>query len=266
MTTKAKLYDIIFESDTKAGKLFDVILLVVIVLSILLVMLESVPSIEDQFRSLLNLMEWSITLIFSLEYCLRIWIVSKPKTYIFSFYGIIDFLAILPSYLGLFFVGTHGFMVIRALRLLRVFRILKLNRYMSEGAIIIKALKQSRIKISVFLFAVLTMVVIIGTLMYLIEGAGNGFTSIPRGIYWAIVTLTTVGYGDISPTTALGQFIASFVMIIGYAIIAVPTGIVTAELSKPNKALPSGKVCENCLSEGHDIDDLYCRYCGTKLQ
>lgn len=266
MTIKAKLYEIIFESDTKSGKLFDVLLLVVIVLSIILVMLESVPSIETEYRSLLIFLEWSITIIFSLEYCLRIWIVSKPKTYIFSFFGIIDFLSILPTYLGLIFVGTHGLMVIRALRLLRIFRILKLNRYMKEGAIIIKALKQSRIKISVFLFAVLTMVVIIGTMMYLIEGAENGFTSIPRSIYWAIVTLTTVGYGDISPGTALGQFIASFVMIIGYAIIAVPTGIVTAELSKPSKALPSGQVCENCLSEGHDIDDKFCRFCGSKME
>ncbi len=265
MTIKAKLYEIIFGSDTKAGKLFDVLLLAVIVLSIVLVMLESVPSIEKEYRDLLKFLEWSITIIFSLEYCLRIWIVSRPKTYIFSFYGVIDFLSILPSYLGLFIIGTHGLMVIRALRLLRVFRILKLNRYMSEGAVIVKALKQSRYKISVFLFAVLTMVIIIGTMMYLIEGAENGFTSIPRGIYWAIVTLTTVGYGDISPSTALGQFIASFVMIIGYAIIAVPTGIVTAELSKPFKAMPSGKVCENCLSEDHDLDDHFCRFCGSKL-
>ena len=266
MTIKAKLYEIIFESDTKAGKLFDVLLLAVIVLSIILVMLESVPSIETEYRFLLIFLEWSITIIFSLEYFMRIWIVSKPKTYIFSFYGVIDFLSILPSYLGLIFVGTHGLMVIRALRLLRVFRILKLNRYMNEGAIIVKALKQSRIKISVFLFAVLTMVVIIGTMMYLIEGAENGFTSIPRGIYWAIVTLTTLGYGDISPSTALGQFIASFVMIIGYAIIAVPTGIVTAELSKPTKTLPSGQVCENCLSEGHDVGDQFCRFCGSKME
>jgi len=263
---KSKLYEIIFESDTRDGKLFDVLLLIVIVLSILLVMLESVPSIEKNYHNLLIILEWSITVIFSLEYCLRIWIVSKPKIYIFSFYGIIDFLSILPSYLGLFFVGTQGLMVIRALRLLRIFRILKLNRYMSEGVVIVRALKQSRYKISVFLFAVLTMVIIIGTTMYLIEGAENGFTSIPRGIYWAIVTLTTVGYGDISPTTALGQFIASFVMITGYAIIAVPTGIVTAELSKPSKALPSGLVCENCLSEGHDQDDQYCRFCGEKFQ
>lgn len=266
MAIKTRLYEIIFESDTKAGKLFDVLLLVVIVLSIILVMLESVPSIENQHRNLLKFLEWSITIIFSLEYCLRIWIVAKPKAYVFSFYGMIDFLSILPSYLGLFFIGTHGLMVIRALRLLRVFRILKLNRYMNEGVVIVRALKQSRYKISVFLFAVLTMVVIIGTMMYLIEGAENGFTSIPRGIYWAIVTLTTVGYGDISPGTALGQFIASFVMIIGYAIIAVPTGIVTAELSKPTKAIPSGQVCENCLSEGHDIDDRFCRFCGSKME
>ena len=263
---KSKLYEIIFESDTREGKLFDVLLLIVIVLSILLVMLESVPSIEKNYHNLLIILEWSITIIFSLEYCLRIWIVSKPKIYIFSFYGIIDFLSILPSYLGLFFVGTHGLMVIRALRLLRVFRIFKLSRYTRGGIVIIQALKQSRYKISVFLFAVLTMVVIIGTMMYLIEGAENGFTSIPRGIYWAIVTLTTVGYGDISPSTALGQFIASFVMITGYAIIAVPTGIVTAELSKPTKALPSGQVCENCLSEGLDQDDQYCRFCGEKFQ
>ena len=266
MILKEKLYEIIFESDTKAGKLFDVLLLVIIVLSIILVVLESVPSIENEHRDLLHFLEWCITIVFSLEYFMRIWIVSKPRTYIFSFFGIIDLLSILPSYLGLFIVGTHGLMVIRALRLLRVFRILKLNRYMKEGAIIIKALKQSRIKISVFLFAVLTLVVIIGTMMYLIEGAENGFTSIPRGIYWAIVTLTTVGYGDISPGTALGQFIASFVMIIGYAIIAVPTGIVTAELSKPTKSKPSGQVCENCLSEGHDIDDKYCRFCGHKMK
>ena len=265
MTIKSKLYEIIFGSDTKSGKLFDVLLLIVIVLSIILVMLESVPSIEKEYHSLLIILEWSITIIFSLEYFMRIWIVHKPRTYIFSFYGIIDFLSILPSYLGLFFVGAHGFMVIRALRLLRVFRILKLNRYMKEGAIIIKALKQSRIKIAVFLFAVLTMVIIIGTLMYLIEGSEHGFTSIPRGIYWAIVTLTTVGYGDISPSTSLGQFIASFVMIIGYAIIAVPTGIVTAELSKPTKNLPSGQVCEQCLSEGHDLGDKFCRFCGAEL-
>ncbi|WP_461641487.1 ion transporter [Labilibaculum euxinus] len=263
--TKDRLYEIIFEADTKSGKIFDITLLIVIILSILLVVLESVPSIERDYHDVLKLSEWLITGIFSLEYMLRIWIVQKPKAYIFSFYGIIDLLSVLPSYLGLVIVGTHGFMVIRALRLLRIFRILKLNRYIKEGAIIVRALRQSRIKISVFLFAVLTMVIIIGTIMYLIEGGENGFTSIPRGIYWAVVTLTTVGYGDISPTTSLGQFFASFVMIIGYAIIAVPTGIVTVELSKQNSKDASTQVCPNCLADNHTEDALYCNQCGKKL-
>ncbi|MBN2597330.1 MAG: ion transporter [Marinifilaceae bacterium] len=264
-TIKDRLYEIIFEADTKPGKIFDIALLVIIILSILLVVLESVPSIERDYHDVLKLSEWLITAIFSLEYMLRIWIVQKPKAYIFSFYGIIDLLSVLPSYLGLIVIGTHGFMVIRALRLLRIFRILKLNRYIKEGAIIVRALRQSRIKISVFLFAVLTMVIIIGTIMYLIEGGENGFTSIPRGIYWAVVTLTTVGYGDISPSTSLGQFFASFVMIIGYAIIAVPTGIVTAELSKQTSKAASTQVCPNCLADNHSEDALYCNQCGKKL-
>ncbi|WP_321319114.1 ion transporter [Labilibaculum sp.] len=264
-TIKDRLYEIIFEADTKPGKIFDIALLVIIILSILLVVLESVPSIERDYHDVLKLSEWLITAIFSLEYMLRIWIVQKPKAYIFSFYGIIDLLSVLPSYLGLIVIGTHGFMVIRALRLLRIFRILKLNRYIKEGAIIVRALRQSRIKISVFLFAVLTMVIIIGTIMYLIEGGENGFTSIPRGIYWAVVTLTTVGYGDISPSTSLGQFFASFVMIIGYAIIAVPTGIVTAELSKQTSKAASTQVCPNCLADNHSEDALYCNLCGKKL-
>lgn len=264
-TLKDQLYEIIFEADTRIGKLFDVSLLIVILLSILLVILESVPSIERDYHLLLKISEWIITGIFTLEYILRIWIIAKPKVYIFSFYGIIDLLSVLPTYLGLVLVSTHGFMVIRALRLLRVFRILKLNRYTKESAIIVRALRQSRIKISVFLFAVLTMVVIIGTIMYLIEGGEHGFTSIPRGIYWAVVTLTTVGYGDISPSTSLGQFFASVVMIIGYAIIAVPTGIVTAELTKQSSKEKSTQVCPNCLAEDHAEDAIYCSHCGHKL-
>lgn len=262
---KQNLYDIIFEADTKAGKLFDLSLLVIILLSILFVMLESVPSIENKYSSILSTLEWIVTIIFTLEYFLRIWVVKKSRRYIFSFYGIIDFLAILPTYLALFFAGTQGLVVIRALRLLRIFRILKLNRYTKESSIIIKALRQSRIKISVFLFAVLTLVTIIGTIMYLVEGAENGFTSIPRSIYWAVVTLTTVGYGDISPITPLGQFLASVVMIIGYAIIAVPTGIVSAELSKTKFQNKSTQVCPNCLMEEHDNDATYCKHCGQKL-
>ncbi|MFA8434050.1 MAG: ion transporter [Marinifilaceae bacterium] len=262
---KSRLYEIIFEADTRAGKIFDLLLLIIILLSILFVMIESVPSIEQTHKEFLKIAEWIITIIFTLEYFLRIWIVKRSRAYIFSFYGIIDLLAILPSYLGLFFVGTQGLMVIRALRLLRVFRILKLNRYIKEGRIIVEALKASRVKISVFLFAISTLVIIIGTAMYLIEGNDNGFTSIPRGIYWAIVTLTTVGYGDISPVTAVGQFFAGMVMILGYAIIAVPTGIVSVELAKKAPLTQSTQVCPHCLKEGHEEDALFCKYCGTKL-
>ncbi len=260
-----KLYEIIFEADTFAGKAFDLLLLIAILFSIACVMIESVPSLEAAYSYQLKVAEWIITIIFSIEYILRIWVVRKAKTYLFSFYGIIDFLALLPSYLALFITGTHGLVVIRALRLLRVFRILKLNRYTSESKVLIKALRQSRAKISVFLFAVVTLVTIIGTVMYLVEGAQNGFTSIPRSIYWAVVTLTTVGYGDISPTTPLGQFLASMVMIIGYAIIAVPTGIVTSELTKQNTMNKSTQVCPECLSEGHDADAVFCNKCGNRL-
>ena len=262
---KQKLYKVIFEADTRIGKFFDLALLIVILLSILFVMLESVPSIENKYHDFLKIAEWIITVIFSLEYIIRIWIVKHPRKYIFSFYGIIDLLSVLPSYLALFLAGTQGLMVIRALRLLRVFRILKLNRYLNESAVIIRALRESRYKISVFLFGVLTLVIIIGTVMYLVEGAEHGFTSIPRGIYWAVVTLTTVGYGDISPVTSLGQFFASVVMIIGYAIIAVPTGIVTAELTKHSTKEISTHVCSECLSERHNHDAKYCCECGAKL-
>ncbi len=262
---REKLYEIIFEADTFAGKAFDVLLLIAILFSIACVMIESVPSLEAAYSSQLKIAEWIITAIFTIEYILRIWVVRRAKVYLFSFYGIIDFLALLPSYLALFITGTHGLVVIRALRLLRVFRILKLNRYTKESKILTRALHQSRVKISIFLFAVTTLVVIIGTIMYLVEGAENGFSSIPRGIYWAIVTLTTVGYGDISPSTPLGQFFASVVMIIGYAIIAVPTGIVTSELTKQHHRPKSTQVCPECLTEGHDTDAVFCNKCGSKL-
>lgn len=262
---KNKLYEVIFEADTKTGRVFDLSLLIVIILSILFVMLESVPSIEKEYHDQLKLAEWIVTIIFSIEYILRIWIVRYAKTYIFSFYGIIDLLSVLPTYIALIFAGTQGLMVIRALRLLRIFRILKLNRYLKESAIIVRALRESRIKISVFLFGVITLVIIIGTVMYLVEGAENGFTSIPRGVYWAIVTLTTVGYGDISPVTSLGQFLAGMVMIIGYAIIAVPTGIVTAEFARQHTKTKSTQVCPECLSEDHDENAIFCKHCACKL-
>ena len=261
---KNKLYDIIFEADTPIGKAFDVLLLILIFLSIFAVSLESVTEINIKYGKILITLEWIITIFFTIEYILRILIVNKAKTYIFSFFGIIDFLSILPSYLSLFFIGTHGFVVIRALRLLRIFRVFKLSRYISEGNTLFKALKASRAKIAVFLYSVIMLVIIIGTIMYLVEGEENGFTSIPQSIYWAIVTLTTVGYGDIAPATTIGKFIASFVMIIGYGIIAVPTGIVSSEIAIASKKTTT-QVCPHCLKEGHDYDSTHCKYCGSQL-
>ena len=263
-TLRNSLYKIIFEADTKEGKSFDIMLLIIIILSVIAVILESIPRIENLYSKELRITEWIITGIFTFEYLIRIYVVDRPRKYMLSFYGIIDFLSIIPTYLTLIFAGAHGLMVIRAIRLLRVFRIFKLTRYISEGKVILRALKASRAKISVFLFAILMIVLIIGTLMYLIEGGPNGFTSIPKGIYWAIVTLTTVGYGDIAPQTALGQAIASFVMILGYAIIAVPTGIVTSEFAKEAKKI-TPQACPGCLKEGHEPDATFCKFCGTQL-
>ncbi|NOR74264.1 MAG: ion transporter [Draconibacterium sp.] len=261
---KNHLYEIIFEADTKEGKFFDVALLVVIVISVALVMLESVPVIQQNNQQLLKLSEWAITIIFTIEYIMRIIIVKKPFRYIFSFYGIIDFLSVIPTYLSLIIIGSQSLVVIRVLRLLRVFRILKLTRYTQAGKSLARALWSSRAKISVFVFFVIIIVVIVGTIMYLVEGDGHGFTSIPRSIYWAIVTLTTVGYGDISPETALGQFLASIVMIMGYAIIAVPTGIVTAEIIKPSFR-NNTQVCHECMHDSHEDDATFCKKCGCKI-
>lgn len=263
-TIKDQLYEIIFEADTREGKIFDLTLLFVILISIALVMLESVPSIRGNFQGALKVMEWVITIIFTIEYLLRIIIVKKPLKYIFSFYGIIDFLSVIPTYLSLVIIGSHSFVIIRVLRLLRVFRILKLTRYTQAGKTLAKALWNSREKISVFIFFITIIVVIFGTIMYLVEGEVHGFTSIPRSIYWAIVTLTTVGYGDISPATPLGQFLASIIMIMGYAIIAVPTGIVTAEIiHSSNKT--NTQVCPHCLNDSHDNDAVFCKKCGGKI-
>lgn len=264
---KTRLYKIIFEADTPTGKRFDIFLLILIGISIVAVMLESVPKLHSQYGQQLYIAEWIITFFFSIEYILRIWVVKHPKKYIFSFYGIIDLLAILPSFIGLFFVGAQGLMIIRGIRLLRIFRLFKLTRYTSEADTLLRALKASRTKISVFLFAIFTIVIFIGTLMYLVEGEEHGYTSIPKGIYWAIVTLTTVGYGDIAPATNLGQFIASLVMIMGYGIIAVPTGIVTAEFAKDKwTKKPLSRSCSNCLKEDIDPDAVYCKHCGEKLE
>ncbi len=261
------IHTIIFEADTPAGKRFDISLLIFIVLSILLVNLESVPSINSNYGHVLYTMEWILTIFFTVEYILRIYCSLKPKNYIFSLYGIIDLLAILPTYLSIFIVGTNSLIIIRALRLLRVFRIFKMVGFMNQGSFIINALKASRDKIFIFLFFIFVMVNIVGSIMYLVEGGSNsGFDSIPRSIYWAIVTMTTVGYGDISPVTEFGQFIAAVVMIMGYAVIAVPTGIVSSEMVRGKKKEDiSTQVCMNCGKEGHDVDATYCKYCGSSI-
>lgn len=263
---KFKLHEIIYEADTKAGKWFDLILIVTILISVVLVMLESVASIDAKYHKLLYISEWVITLLFTIEYIARIISIKKPTTYIFSFYGIIDLLATIPLYLSILFAGTNALLALRALRLLRVFRILKLARYIGASSKLAEALYASRIKIAVFVFGIFVLTIILGTVMYLIEGPENGFTSIPHSMYWAIVTLTTVGYGDISPHTPLGQFIASIVMIMGYGIIAVPTGIVTSEMTRLDSSVPTNtQHCQYCAASHHMDNAAFCHKCGNKL-
>lgn len=266
---RQQLHVIVFGTDTPAGRLFDVVLLWAIVLSVLSVMLESVKDIKVKFEHVFFILEWTFTVLFTLEYLLRLTISVQPKKYVFSFFGIIDLLALLPTYIALFVVGGNYLVVIRSIRLLRIFRILKLGRYLREASVLTNALLASRHKILVFLGTVTTLVMIMGTIMYLIEGGESGFTSIPRSIYWAIVTVTTVGYGDIAPQTVLGQFVASMLMLIGYAIIAVPTGIVTSEITiaeKERKAMESAeRQCRSCGKKGHEQDAVFCKSCGAKL-
>jgi voltage-gated potassium channel len=247
------------------GKLFDVLLIFAILLSVTVVFLESIEELKNDYGQIFYALEWGFTILFTIEYLFRIISVNKPLRYIFSFYGIIDFLSIAPTYLSLVIVGSQYLLAIRILRLLRVFRVFKLTNLLTQSNILVEALKASRAKIAVFLFAVLTSVVVIGAIIYVVEGPENGFTSIPVSMYWAIVTLTTVGYGDISPQTPLGQFIASIVMIMGYAIIAVPTGIVSVEIASATRKQITTQVCPNCLAEGHDKDASHCKYCGSKL-
>ena len=261
---KHRLHEIIYEADTKGGKLFDVILLIAILASILFVMLESVQSIDEKYGPFLDVAEWVITILFSLEYVLRIVTVKKPWKYIFSFYGIIDLLSTIPKYVSLILIDSHNLAVLRALRLLRIFRILKIARYIGASNRLLLALRSSRAKIAVFLLFVLILCIILGTIMYMIEGAENGFTSIPRSVYWAIVTLTTVGYGDIAPVTALGQLIASAIMILGYAIIAIPTGIVGSEMMNAN-IHTNTQSCPNCMRDSHQDGAIFCYHCGDKL-
>ncbi|MCB0262228.1 MAG: ion transporter [Calditrichia bacterium] len=263
---KIRLHEVIFEADTPAGKWFDLALILAILLSVVVVLLDSVKSVRVEHGELLRNAEWFFTILFTIEYVLRLICVGRPLAYAKSFYGIIDLLAIIPTYLSVIFPGTHFLLVIRLLRILRVFRVLKLVQYMSAATELGAALKASRRKIAVFLYAVMIVVVIVGSLMYLIEGEAAGFTSIPRSIYWAVVTLTTVGYGDIAPQTPLGQFLAVIVMILGYGIIAVPTGIVTSELAHlPRQHEISTQSCPVCSAEGHDADADFCKFCGGKL-
>lgn len=259
------LHEIIFEADTPAGKLFDIILIVSIVLSVLVVMLDSVSTIRNSCGGFLVLSEWFFTFLFTIEYFLRLSCVSRPFKYATSFFGIVDLLAIIPTYLSFFLPGSQFLIVIRILRVLRIFRVFKLVQYLVEIRLLNQALRASRRKIVVFLFTVFTLVIIFGSMMYVIEGEQSGFTSIPRSIYWAIVTLTTVGYGDISPKTGFGQALAAVIMIIGYAIIAVPTGIVTTEIARATGRKVSTQTCRACSAEDHDIDAKYCKDCGAKL-
>jgi voltage-gated potassium channel len=264
---RAKVHEVIYGTHTPAGKLFDITLLVAILYSIIIVMFESVKSYDEKYHSFFNVSEWVITILFSIEYILRIISVNKPKKYILSFYGIVDLLSTLPKYLSYFILDTHFLAVFRALRLLRVFRILKLIRFVGESNNLIRALKNSRSKIFIFIFFVFIISIILGTVMYLIEGPENGFKSIPQSIYWCIVTLTTVGFGDITPQTATGQVLATVIMIIGYGIIAVPTGIVSAEYTatKDQTSNLTNSSCKNCGSDIILSDAKYCRNCGNRL-
>ena len=261
---RVRLHEVIFEADTPMGRAFDILLIFSILLSVLAVMLDSIVPVSDRYGNLLIAAEWFFTILFTIEYLLRLLCVGRPLKYATSFFGIIDLLSVLPTYLSLLLPGSRYLLVVRVLRVLRVFRILKLAAYVSEANMLMRSLKASQRKITIFLYTVVILVVIIGSLMYVVEGAESGFTSIPMAIYWAIVTLTTVGYGDISPATPFGQFLASIVMIIGYGIIAVPTGIVTAEMTRI-KTQVSTQACLECAAEGHDPDALFCKYCGAKL-
>lgn len=263
---RERIFRVIFGVDTLSGKAFDVVLIAAIILSVLVVMLDSVEAIRQDHHEALLVVEWGFTLLFTLEYLARLVSVRRPIRYAISFLGLVDLLAVLPTYLSLMFAGAQTLLVIRALRLLRVFRIFKLTGYLWEADLLMTALRGARRKITVFLTFVISLAVIMGSLMYLIEGEENGFTSIPRGMYWAVVTMTTVGYGDIAPHTIPGQILAGALMIMGYAIIAVPTGIVSAELALVTRSpVDNGRACHDCGVTGHDGDADYCKYCGAAL-
>jgi voltage-gated potassium channel len=262
---RVRWYEVIFEADTPAGKLFDVVLLAAILLSVLVVMLDSVSSIRKEHGPLLFRVEWFITLLFTAEYAARIACAPKPWRYIFSFFGVVDLLSILPTYLMMIVPGVQRLAVIRALRLLRTFRVFKLGHMLSEASSLRRALWMSRAKIAVFLSVVLISVVIVGSAMHLIEGPESGFTSIPESMYWTIVTMTTVGYGDIAPQTPAGKALAAVMMVMGYSLIIVPTGIVSAELAQAGVKPPTAQTCPHCMGKGHDLDAVHCKHCGGRL-
>jgi voltage-gated potassium channel len=264
-SVRQRLRDVIFNHDSPAERAFDVALIVAILLSVLVVMLDSVANVRARYGSYLQAAEWFFTILFTVEYLLRLWTARSARGYATSFYGVIDLIAVLPTYLSVVFPAGRFLIAFRILRVLRVFRILKLVQYVQEASVLATALRASRFKITVFISVVLTTVVVVGSLMYLIEGPAAGFTDIPQGIYWAIVTLTTVGYGDIAPQTAFGKGLAATLMIVGYGIIAVPTGIVTLELDRASRQPGATRRCPGCSTERHDADAAFCKRCGSSL-
>lgn len=261
------LYDVIFKADTVPGKSFDVALIVIIALSVITVIINTVDTIDQLYGKTLHIAEWVFTIIFTIEYILRLVCCRRPVAYAKSFFGIVDLFSILPTYISVFLPSSHVLAVVRIIRVLRIFRVLKLVKYVGESELLIDALRSSRRKITVFLFSVITIVIIFGSVMYIVETPENGFINIPQSIYWAVVTLTTVGYGDMTPQTHIGKAISMIIMVMGYGIIAVPTGIVTAEMTKAmghhNKV--STNVCEGCGYRWHDDDAHYCKHCGNSL-
>ncbi|MHC4320681.1 MAG: ion transporter [Planctomycetota bacterium] len=260
------LYDVIFKADTVAGKSFDIAVIVIIALSVITVIINTVDSIEQEYGNILHIAEWVFTILFTIEYILRLICCRRPVAYAHSFFGVVDFVSIVPTYISVFLPGSHVLLVVRILRVLRIFRVLKLVKYIGESELLIDALRSSRRKITVFLFSVVTIVIIFGSVMYIVETPDNGFTNIPQSIYWAVVTLTTVGYGDLAPQSNIGKSIAMVIMVMGYGILAVPTGIVTAEITKSmghNKV--ASNVCEGCGYRWHDDDAHYCKHCGNSL-
>lgn len=265
MSFKEDCHRVIFGTDTPGGKLFDVVLIYAIVLSVIAVMLESIGWFKDRYYGELVIVEWFFTICFTIEYAIRLYSAPKPWQYARSFYGVVDLLSIVPTYLSFFYPDASYFLIVRLLRVLRVFRVLKLVRYLSEANVLLRSLWQSRRKIFIFFCTVLVLSTVFGSVMFLVEGPGNGFSSIPRSIYWTIVTITTVGYGDIIPVTPLGQVIAALAMLTGYSIIAVPTGIITAELANEMQRDRIGRDCRNCERGGHDVDAIHCKFCGAKM-